>query len=251
MARTRHSSSAAARGGKSATSSQKAAGKGGSSRSVKAKRAAKAPAAASKKVKLVRERTRGQVRNDLRKADRLERKAQKLEARTHLNPLEIADEDLPPIVVFTDEHFELPCLGCVRSCLAGKGELEHCKRDPTRRAERCALYESGGHKCEPIPNVAEPLVRVLKKALLDDKETAISNACIALRLQLASLYDEDTAHFFSARDKGTKPLLTIGEAKERALEDGFEEDGDPEGGESSAEQKAAARKIIRALGALL
>ncbi|RKK75251.1 hypothetical protein BFJ69_g7841 [Fusarium oxysporum] len=203
----------------------KAAGKGGSSRSVKAKRAAKAPAAASKKVKLVRERTRGQVC--------------KLEACTYLNPLEIADEDLPPIVVFTDEHFELPCLGCVCSCLAGKGELEHCKRDPTRCAERCALYESGGHKCEPIPNVAEPLVWVLKKALLDDKET------------LALLYDEDTAYFFSAWDKGIKPLLMIGEVKEWALEDGFEEDGDPEGGESSAEQKAAACKIIRALGALL
>lgn len=174
----------------------------------------------------------------------------------------------------------------MRSCLAGKGELEHCKSDPTRRAQRCALYESGSHKCEPVyvfscliwqianlspsPNLIEPLVRVLKKAILDDKESVsfglralqptfcanicvqrISNARVAIRLQLDTLYDSETAGFYSARDKATKPLVTIGEAAERALEEGFEEEGAGDGGDSSAEQKVAARKIIKTLSALL
>ncbi|KAI7758730.1 hypothetical protein LZL87_014351 [Fusarium oxysporum] len=123
--------------------------------------------------------------------------------------------------------------------------------DPTRRAARCALYESGSHKCEPIPNAAEPLVRVLKKALLDDDENMISNARVAIRLQLDSLYDPKTTGFYSARDKATKPLITIGKAQEKALEEGLEEDDAEEGGSSSAEQKKAARKLIKTLSALL
>ncbi|KAL7755479.1 hypothetical protein ACKLNR_014577 [Fusarium oxysporum f. sp. zingiberi] len=252
MARTR-STPKKTTGGKGAAALLKTSGKGQSARATKSARAPAAPTTPVKspKKKLVRERTRAQVRQDLRDKDRAERKEKGLAPRTWEDRLEIADEDLPPIVTFTDDHYELPCLGCVRSCLAGKGELEHCKSDPTRRAQRCALYESGSHKCEPVPNLIEPLVRVLKKAILDDKESRISNARVAIRLQLDTLYDSEAAGFYSARDKATKPLVTIGEAAERALEEGFEEEGAGDGGDSSAEQKVAARKIIKTLSALL
>ncbi|KAG7412853.1 hypothetical protein Forpe1208_v009620 [Fusarium oxysporum f. sp. rapae] len=191
----------------------------------------------------MREHTRAQVHAQIRKDDKDQRKRDKLEPRTAKNRLVIPEEDLPPIISFTDNHFELPCLGCVRSCLAGKGELEHCKADPTRRAARCALYESSSHKCEPI--------YVLKKALLNDDENMISNARVAIRLQLDSLYDPKTTGFYSARDKATKPLIIIGKAQEKALEEGLEEDDAEEGGSSSAEQKKAARKLIKTLSALL
>ncbi|KAL9561820.1 hypothetical protein ACKAV7_014082 [Fusarium commune] len=108
----------------------------------------------------------------------------------------------------------------------------------------------------PVKSPKKKLVRErtraqVRKAILDDKESRISNARVAIRLQLDTLYDSETAGFYSARDKATKPLVTIGEAAERALEEGFEEEGAGDGGDSSAEQKVAARKIIKTLSALL
>ncbi|KAL9560651.1 hypothetical protein ACKAV7_015214 [Fusarium commune] len=252
MARTRRSASKPT-GGKAPAALAKASGKGSSSRVTKAARAAATTTTPVKspKPKLMREHTRAQVRAQIHKDDKDQRKRDKLEPRTAENRLVIPEEDLPPIISFTDDHFELPCLGCMRSCLAGKGELEHCKADPTRRAARCALYESGSHKCKPIPNAAKPLVRVLKKALLDNDENMISNAQVAIRLQLDSLYDPKTTRFYSARDKAMKPLIMIGKAQEKALEEGLEEDNAEEGGSSSAEQKKAARKLIKTLSALL
>ncbi|KAG7403348.1 hypothetical protein Forpe1208_v016605 [Fusarium oxysporum f. sp. rapae] len=98
-------------------------------------------------------------------------------------------------------------------------------------------------------------VKSPKKKLVRERTRAqvrrISNARVAIRLQLDTLYDSETAGFYSARDKATKPLVTIGEAAERALEEDFEEEGAGDGGDSSAEQKVAARKIIKTLSALL
>ncbi|KAG7406256.1 hypothetical protein Forpe1208_v014457 [Fusarium oxysporum f. sp. rapae] len=147
-------------GGKGASALLKASGKGKSACATKSACAA-APATSpvkSPKKKLMREHTQAQVRQDLRDADWKERKKQGLTPYTWEDHLEIAEEDLPPIVSFSNDHYELPCLGCVRSCLAGKGELKHCKSDPTCRAQRCALYKSGSHKCKPVPNLIKPLV---------------------------------------------------------------------------------------------
>ncbi|KAF4444333.1 hypothetical protein FACUT_728 [Fusarium acutatum] len=209
--------SANPQGGKRGSDLLRAAGKGRSALTIKTKRALRSAVIShvkQPKPKLVCERTRSQVRDDLRKADRKERKEKDLPPRTHKDPLEFAEEDLPPIVVFTEHHYDLLCLDCVRSYIAGKGELKHCKIDPERHAKRYALYESGGHTYDLIPNVTEPLVHILKKALLDDKESAISNACIALRFTLNSLFSDETKHFFAERNQATKPLHTIGEAQE-------------------------------------
>ncbi|KAG7413447.1 hypothetical protein Forpe1208_v008348 [Fusarium oxysporum f. sp. rapae] len=223
MARTR-STPKKTTGGKGASALLKASGKGKSARATKSAYTA-APITSpvkSPKKKLMRKQ------QDLRDADQKERKKQGLTPRTWEDHLEIAKEDL-----------------------AGKGELEHCKSDPTRRAQRCALYKSGSHKCEPIPNLIKPLIQVLKKAILDDKESRISNARVAICLQLDTLYDSETAGFYSAQDKATKPLIMISKAAEQALEEGFKEEGAGDGGNSSAKQKVTACKIIKTLSALL
>ncbi|KAF4331519.1 hypothetical protein FBEOM_14742, partial [Fusarium beomiforme] len=125
------------------------------------------------------------------------------------------------------------------------------KEDKERRARRCALYESGNHKCEPIPNLAEPLVRVLKMAIQSDKEAKISNARIALRLQLDTWADKETRGFFTKADLGSKPLITIGDAAEQELACAGDDDGGGEGGEADASDKELARKLIRILKAVV
>ncbi|KAG7410534.1 hypothetical protein Forpe1208_v010732 [Fusarium oxysporum f. sp. rapae] len=164
-ARTRCSASKPT-GGKAPAALAKASGKGSSSRVTKAARAAATTITPVKspKPKLAQ----------ICKDNKDQHKRDKLKPRTAENHLVIPKEDLPPIISFTDDHFKLPCLGYVCSCLAGKGELEHCKADPTRRAARYALYKSSSYKCKPI--------YVLKKALLDDDENMISNARVTIRL---------------------------------------------------------------------
>ncbi|KAF9778522.1 hypothetical protein IL306_003961, partial [Fusarium sp. DS 682] len=232
--------------------------------------AVKTPPRKSPKKKIDRSthRTRSQARADLRAKDKEERRANGEEPRTYANPFEPDEADLPPIVVWGDDHYELPCLACVRSCLAGKGEFEFCTKDKDRRARRCALYESGNHKCEPMyvsfpalfasvanllpsPNLAEVMVRVLKLAIQKDEEAEIKKAIVAVRLQLDTWADKTTRDLFTKYDRATKPLVTIGEAAERDLAGAVEDDGDPDGGEAGADQKAAARKIIQTLASLL
>ncbi|KAG6134185.1 hypothetical protein E4U34_002156 [Claviceps purpurea] len=87
----------------------------------------------------------------------------------------------------------VPCKGCVRAAIAGKGELGRCYDIDGGRSRRCLSCKVGNHRCDDLHPVMIPLARRMLLAL--DIDTKMYNRCRqALRLQLELIAEEDSVY---------------------------------------------------------
>lgn len=69
----------------------------------------------------------------------------------------------------------IPCLGCAKSALSGKGDGECFDFVPVKKTvhkEKCERCAKSNHKCEPCPAVAIPFARRLTMACQDGTKAA-------------------------------------------------------------------------------
>ncbi|KAH6988165.1 hypothetical protein BKA56DRAFT_287143 [Ilyonectria sp. MPI-CAGE-AT-0026] len=59
---------------------------------------------------------------------------------------------------------DVPCKGCVRAAIAGKGDVGRCY-ESAGRSQRCWSCKKGGHQCSSCPSVMVPIAMRLIMAL--------------------------------------------------------------------------------------
>lgn len=82
---------------------------------------------------------------------------------------ELGEPELPAV----GARRAVPCLGCLRSALAGRSAGSCFEQANPGRSKRCARCASG-HQCLPVPALARRAATALVEALENDSPKAVS-----------------------------------------------------------------------------
>ncbi|KAG5970820.1 hypothetical protein E4U55_001430 [Claviceps digitariae] len=122
----------------------------------------------------------------------------------------------------------IPCKGCVRAAIAGKGQLGRCYDNDGGRSRRCLSCKVGNHRCDDLHPAMVPIAKRMLLAL--DKDTKMYDRCRqALRLQLELIAEPDSVY-----DQGS-----VESVSEEGSVDGVGAAGDDLSAEKKKEKVAA------------
>lgn len=88
---------------------------------------------------------------------------------------------------------DVPCVGCVRAAISGKGDVGRCY-ESAGRSQRCWSCKKSGHQCSSCPSVMVPIAMRLIMALDADHKKMYDRCRQALRLQLDLLEEENSVY---------------------------------------------------------
>ncbi|KHN94483.1 uncharacterized protein MAM_07671 [Metarhizium album ARSEF 1941] len=96
---------------------------------------------------------------------------------------------------------DIPCEGCIRAAIAGKGQ-GRCYEVTKGRSRRCRSCKVGNHTCRPCHSVLVPIAKRMLLAL--DVDSKMYDRCRkALRLQLDLLAESNSVYEgFESSDAG-------------------------------------------------
>ncbi|OAA50269.1 hypothetical protein NOR_00719 [Metarhizium rileyi] len=88
---------------------------------------------------------------------------------------------------------DVPCEGCIRAAIAGKGGRGRCFEVTKGRSKRCRSCKDGNHPCRPCHTVLVPIAKRMVLAL--EVDTKMYDRCRqALKLQLDLLAESDSVY---------------------------------------------------------